>query len=301
MPLRGSSQFNNTAKKMTASRWLMEWTNVVLARANLRLDSRTGERIEESRLDGVSAAGGFGEPVYPLPEGFQTSRHQEILDSLPDYEQRFQTFLNAGENDVGFAYGNQFFEPVDAEVLYTVVRTKKPSRITEIGCGNSTRIIRQAILDGELNVEHRCIDPFPRVEIAELADEVRREKVESISPNEIAGVLDEGDLLFIDTSHEVLPANDVAYIYGRLLPLLGSGVFVHIHDVFTPYEYPESFARREDGKWGEQYLVQVMLERQDRWQVWWPGYYLQRSMADFEQHFPRMGDCLAQSIWLETK
>ena len=285
---------------MTAFRRLMEWMNVVLAKANLRLESRTVERQEESRLDAVRAMGGFDRAVYPIADSFRESGYQEILGKLPDYQRRFETFQTGSGNDVGFAYGNDYFESVDAEVLYTLVRSRKPRQIVEVGCGNSTRIIRQAIIDGELDTKHRCIDPLPRVDIEELADEVRRERVESIDPQEIAGSLREGDLLFIDTSHEVTPANDVAYIYGRLLPLVRPGVMVHIHDIFIPYEYPESFARRPDGKWGEQYLVQVMLENK-RWRTIWPGYYLQRTLPGFATHFPRMGNCLAQSIWLELK
>jgi predicted O-methyltransferase YrrM len=283
---------------MTTSRKLLKLINRLLSPVNLYLESRTAENAEEQRLFAFSAAGGFHGQQYPIPDSFAESDHMKVLSWLPEFQSRFESFSDRTKNDVAFGYGNRFFEPIDTEVLYSIVRKFDPRRIVEIGCGNSTRIIRQAIIDGKLTTSHCCIDPVPRVDIAYLAENVMRKRVETLNPIEIAGPLEEGDILFIDTSHEVNPANDVAYIYGKLLPILKPGVIVHIHDIFTPFEYPESIVRRPDGKWGEQYLIQLMLERRDRWKVLWPGYYLQQTLSDFGTHFPRAGTCNAQSLWL---
>lgn len=284
---------------MTPSRFILNCLNKALETCNLRIDSMTAERKEQERLAKVERAGTLTEPVFPLPESFRAAGYEAILADLPKYQDRFETFRAADANDVGFAYGNTYFEASDAEVLYAVVRMRKPRRITEIGCGHSTRVIRQALRDGEIACHHLCIDPEPRVEITKFADEIRCEQVEFIDPQEIADPLEAGDVLFIDTSHEVTPANDVAYLFGRLLPRLGAGVLVHVHDIFLPYDYPSFFVYGNGATWGEQYVVQAMIANNPTWDVLWPGYYLQQTDRDFSRHFPRLGEKRAQSLWLE--
>jgi len=49
--------------------------------------------------------------------------------------------------------------------------------------------------------------------------------------------LSAGDLLFVDSTHTVKPGGEVNRIILEVLPRLGSGVFVHFHDVYFPYDY----------------------------------------------------------------
>lgn len=46
------------------------------------------------------------------------------------------------------------------------------------------------------------------------------------------------DILFIDSTHVSRVGSDVNF---EVLPVLRSGVFIHFHDVFWPFEYPESW------------------------------------------------------------
>ena len=43
--------------------------------------------------------------------------------------------------------------------------------------------------------------------------------------------LNEGDILFIDSSHQVRMSNDVAHLFCRIIPALASGVVIHVHPV----------------------------------------------------------------------
>lgn len=284
---------------MTLNRSIINILNKVLGLVNLKLDSLTAQHKDNLRLTKIEEAGFLNEPVFPLPDSFDENVYQNILDYLPDFQKRFDSFRDADSNDVGFAYGNNYFEACDAEVLYTLMRTKKPSRITEIGCGNSTLVIRQALLDGDWTCQHLAIDPCPRVDIAKLADEIRDDFIEFINPEEIATSLQSGDFLFIDTTHEVRPGNDVAFIFGQLLPRLKPGVIVHIHDIFLPYDYPPEFVYNEGAKWGEQYIVQAMIANNPSWRIVWPGYFMQKNTPNFAKYFPRAGKALAQSFWIE--
>lgn len=52
--------------------------------------------------------------------------------------------------------------------------------------------------------------------------------------------LENGDFLFIDTTHAVKLGSDVNHLIFNVLPLLKSGVYyIHIYDIFLPYEYPK--------------------------------------------------------------
>jgi hypothetical protein len=55
--------------------------------------------------------------------------------------------------------------------------------------------------------------------------------------------LDDGDLLFIDSTHAFRPAGDVSRIYLEILPRLKRGVFIHIHDIYIPYAFQRDVDR----------------------------------------------------------
>ena len=114
-------------------------------------------------------------------------------------------------------------------------------------------LFRQAITDGPLSTRLVSIDPVPRREIAQHADEVIVDRVETLDPSFILSRLQRNDFLFIDSSHEIKTGNDVLYLYLRILPSLAPGVIVHMHDIFLPFEYPKEWIVQNRWLWGEQY------------------------------------------------
>jgi hypothetical protein len=283
---------------MSLKRTILSLLNSVLRPANLQIDTLTAARQEDARLTAATARGAFQQPIYPVPACFLASSHQTILDALPSYATEFEKFTALSQNTVGYQFDNGFYTSPDTEVLYTIVRTFQPQHILEIGCGNSTRITRQAIRDGNLQTKLTCLDPYPRRDVVAFADELYLEPVEASKALQLVKSLSPGDILFIDTSHIVAPANDCAYIYGVLIPQVPAGVIIHIHDIFLPYEYPEKMATGDAKTWGEQTVVAAMLQGNPPWVVLWPGHYLQRTLPDFAKHFPHLNQGLAQSLWL---
>jgi hypothetical protein len=71
--------------------------------------------------------------------------------------------------------------------------------------------------------------------------------------------LEANDILFIDTSHIIRPQGDVVFLYLEILPQLKKGVFVHIHDIFTPRDYPDRWIIEENRLWNEQYLLEAFI------------------------------------------
>ena len=272
--------------------------NGCLRHWNLRLDTLTAENLEHARLASLDAKDHFTQPVFTLPEAFKAMDVNPLLEELQRYTERFNDFANPAENDVGFTFANDYFPSPDAEVLYGLVRKYQPKTFIEVGSGNSTKIVRQAIIDGGLTTQLVCIDPAPRLEVAQLADRFLPDAVEALSEPDLFRSLRPGDILFIDSSHEIKTGNDVVFLYLKVIPELPPGVLVHCHDIFLPYDYPRKWVIENRWLWNEQYLVQLMLTVTNSFEVLWAGHHLQRTLADFQQFFPRAKDRLASSLWL---
>lgn len=286
---------------MSLARKALTQVNGCLSWVNLELRTLTATKQETERLQTARNQGVFSSAIYPVSKVYLQNTHEKILIAVRDHQTRFKTFVRAQENDVGYEFSNGFFSSPDAEVLYTIVRMFRPRHIVEVGCGNSTKIIRQAIIDGGLSAVLTCIDPCPRQDVSNLADRVIKKPVETLDPVRLVKSLGVDALLFIDTSHEVKPANDVAFIYGCLVPRVPVGTLLHIHDIFLPFEYVPEAVINEGLTWGEQYIVQAMLQANNEWGVLWPGYYLHRTLPGFADYFPHLGSGYAQSLWLRKQ
>ena len=269
--------------------------NRVLAPLNLRLDTLTATRAEEDRLAGLTQAGHFEGPPYPLP-ALATFEPTDFIAAWSRWKDRLERLASIGDAETGYNPANVYFPPPDAEALYLVAQIHRPRRWIEIGSGNSTRVARRAILDGGLDTKIISIDPEPRVEVAAFADEVHRTRLEEYRGDALAQIA-AGDVLFIDSSHAVAPGNDVARLFLGLLPALPPGVIVHVHDIFLPYEYPREWIA--DHGWNEQYLLHALLSG-GRHRILWPGYHLQRDRPDLVEKLPFLARGRAQSFWFAT-
>lgn len=286
---------------MSATTLVKGFLNQLLRTVNLRIETLTKENLEAARLDGLVRAGYFGRPVFPITRPFEVKGDRSVVDALGRYRNRFDDFEDPLRNGVGYTFNNDFFSSPDAEILYTFVREFRPATVVEVGSGHSTKVIRQAIIDGGLGTRLVSVDPQPRAEIRTLADRVYYQPVETPEIKEVLCSLGKGDILFIDSSHEIKTGNDVVFLYLVVLPDLPSGVVIHIHDVFLPYEYPKEWIVEKRRGWNEQYLVQALLMFTDAFEVLWAGHFLQRTRMDFRQYFPHMNGRQAQSLWLRKK
>jgi predicted O-methyltransferase YrrM len=208
-----------------------------------------------------------------------TAKFGTELDNLP----RKQADANGG-----YFVDNGAFESVDAEALYSMVRTNRPSRLVEIGSGWSTLLSMSALTlnrnegaPGTLT----AIEPYPHAFVkdaiaahpdAELLDE----QVQGM-PMETFTSLGENDILFIDSSHVLRIGSDVQYEFLEILPRLRPGVLVHVHDIFLPGEYPRDWVYGEEHRfWNEQYLLQAFLADNAHVEIVWASNWMHRRHPD---------------------
>jgi predicted O-methyltransferase YrrM len=162
-----------------------------------------------------------------------------------------------------YYFNNSKFGSGDGEYYYNLIRYLKPRRIIEIGSGMSTLMALNAInKNKEENASHEChmtcIEPYQNFWLESLNVQIVRKKVEDLSMD-IFQQLKANDILFIDSSHIIRPQGDVLFEYLRLLPILKPGVFIHVHDIFSPKDYLDKWILVDHKLWNEQYLLEAFL------------------------------------------
>jgi hypothetical protein len=270
--------------------------NGALAPFNARVESRTAERIEAARLLELDREGHFSGQIFPVLRQFVACDPAPVFAGVAAFRDVTDRFSTARDGE--YSYLNDYFSSPDAEVGYALVRTLRPCRLIEVGSGNSTLLFRAAIRDGGLSTELVSIDPSPRTTMEHAADRVMKRRLQQVPASEIINTLSANDILFIDSSHDVRIGSDVVEVFLKIVPSLKEGVVVHVHDIFLPFEYPRNWIIENRWTWNEQYLVQAILQDSDRFEVLWPGHYLQRTLFGFAGHFNGAFAGTAASLWL---
>jgi hypothetical protein len=166
---------------------------------------------------------------------------------------------------------NDAFLSGDAEYWYQIIRCLKPNRIFEVGSGHSTLMALRALRrnredDPDYTCRHVCIEPYEAPWLEGTGVTLVREKIEDLDPA-FFSELAKDDILFIDSSHVIRPQGDVLFEFLELLPSLAKGVVVHVHDIFSPRDYPEEWLQKRVLFWNEQYLLEAFLTSNRDWEV----------------------------------
>jgi hypothetical protein len=257
-----------------------------------------------------------------LPENVWTRRSalgavelgvDEALGFVEETLAAFITELDVPVDDPGapgsFFLANGGFDRVDAELLYAMVRAMRPRRVVELGSGYSSLLInlacRRNAAEG-VQTLHHAYDPHPRPHILGEALTDLSSLTATSATDVPLGTFEElepGDILFVDTTHTVKLASDVNFVILDVLPVLCSGVIVHFHDIFLPWEYPRAWFAEMGWYWAEQYLLQAFLAYNDCFEVLVPAHALAR------EHPSRLGSVVPSftdevqpgSMWLRRR
>lgn len=203
-----------------------------------------------------------------------------------------------------YQYENQTYSYSDAIMLHSLMRLHRPRRVIEVGSGWSSCAMldtNEQFLGGRALIT--CIEPYPELLIA-LTSEADRAKFRLL-PQRVQEVplaefeaLEAGDMLFVDSSHVSKLGSDVNHLVFNVLPRLASGVLVHFHDIFWPFEYPRHWIA-EGRSWNEAYLLRAFLQDNPAWQVVLMNTFVEHFHREwFEQHMPLCLENLGGSLWL---
>jgi hypothetical protein len=216
----------------------------------------------------------------PNPDFFQdrnlkgidwnVSEQLEVLSEMA-FSDELAGVPRKATSDLEFYLDNASFESGDAEYWYQIIRTYRPKRIIEVGSGSSTLLAIDAIKkncseDPSYNCDHSCIEPYEAPWLEKTGVSLVREKVEDLDLSFFAQ-LQENDILFIDSSHIIRPQGDVLFEYLEIFPSLAIGVIVHVHDIFSPKNYPSTWLQDDVRFWNEQYLLEAFLSCNSSWKI----------------------------------
>jgi hypothetical protein len=153
-----------------------------------------------------------------------------------------------------------------------MIRHLKPRRIIEIGSGFSSCVTldtNELFLDS--SIKTTFIEPNPDL-LLSLIKKNDKNKIKIIPKRlqdislKVFGELGVNDILFIDSTHVSKINSDVNRIFFEILPALSSGIYIHFHDVFFPFEYSKAWIY-EGRAWNEAYLLRSFLQYNSEFSV----------------------------------
>ena len=194
-------------------------------------------------------------------------------------------------------FKNDYFNGLDAAVFYSLIRHLRPRRVIEIGSGYSTRFAHKALTRNADGGRLTCIEPHPeeRLNGLRLSVEVIQKRVEEIDVD-FFSCLQANDILFIDSSHTVKFGSDVCYEFLEVLPTLRPGVWVHVHDIFFPHDYPAEWLLKRRLALNEQYLLEAFLSFNREFQVALANHWLTLDHSSAARELWD-GDAVSSSFW----
>lgn len=221
----------------------------------------------------------------------QIPQQLELLQSIKPHLAVVDYPVDAPPEADRYYYMNGMFPVLDAEFLFGALCLFKPRRVIEVGSGFSSLVMADAntrVLNGNIHIT--CIEPYPRDFLIAGVQGITRLLTSRLQDSDVA-LFDElvgGDVLFIDSSHVCKTGSDVNFLFFEVLPRLRPGVYVHLHDIFLPDEYPKPWVLDEERSWSEQYLLHAFLMFNTQWRVVWMAHYMLSRHADaVTSVFPR--------------
>jgi hypothetical protein len=258
------------------------------------------------------------EPAVPAlgAVDLNVPRQLELLETFAPYHGSLPAeWLEKGAARYYFA--NEYYSWADAIVLHCMLRHRPPSRLVEIGSGFSSAVVLDTD-DAYLGRTVQCtfIEPYPERLQGLLKNEdwarvrLLEKRVQDVDL-EIFASLRANDILLVDSSHVSKTGSDLNRILFEILPVLAPSVRVHFHDIFYPFEYPESWVL-EGVAWNEAYLLHAFLQYNSVFAVeFFTSYIVQchreklkRSLPlalNSEREAPSLTDAPGASLWIVRK
>lgn len=216
---------------------------------------------------------------------FNQEKQYETLQKMMTYYDKVFTWNrieDEKDSPYRFKRGNESISDADALGLFCMLNVVKPKRLIEVGSGHSSAItldVNEYFFDNKISLHF--IEPYADrfKSILKESDNVDLQEV-GLQDIELPyfDQLGAGDILFIDSTHVSKAGSDVNYLFFEILPRLKSGVIIHLHDIFYPFEYPHEWIKRGT-VWNELYLLRAFLQYNADFEI----IYFQNMMEKFHR------------------
>ena len=187
-----------------------------------------------------------------------------------------------------------------------MIRYLKPKQIIEVGSGFSSSVMldtNQMFFNNEINLTF--IEPYPErlYNLLKEEDKKNTEIIVDFVQNIDVTVfeqLNEGDILFIDSTHVIKTGSDVHFILFEILPKLKKGVYIHFHDIFYPFEYPKEWVYK-GRNWNEDYFLRAFLMYNTEFEIELFSHYLHTHHKEVFEQMPLCYKNEGGNLWIRKK
>ena len=268
--------------------------------------------------------GHFYSPIVNVDQVIKLYENEKFIDELPgikidksmmlDLWKELKPYIQSTPfpekkiNSYRYYFLNPAFSYADGIILSAMLRHFKPKKIIEIGSGYSSACTLDTIdkyLSPEVNVTF--IEPYPDL-LNKLVGQKKLANIKLVE-NRIQQVdfsmfslLEENDLLFIDSTHLIKTGSDVCCELFEILPILESGVLIHFHDVFWPFEYPKDWVLTENRSWNEIYGLRAFLMNNSDYEIiFFNDYFCKYFRQIAEKDYPKILKNTGGSLWLRKR
>jgi len=220
-----------------------------------------------------------------------------FLDSIPFSEFKSSNFR--------YAFGNPYYSWGDGSILHAMLRSHQPRRVIEVGSGWSSAC---ALDTADRYVNSQCeftfVDPYPQLLISLIGNLAKNVRIIELPIQQVPlaefEALEAGDILFIDSTHVLRTGSDVCFELFEVLPRLASGVLVHFHDMFWPFEYPRLWAVDQNRSWNELYAIRAFMTNNHDWRViFFNDYFAKTERELIAASYPEFLKNSGGALWLQ--
>lgn len=232
---------------------------------------------------------------------------KNYLDRMMELYPNVLKWKNMDEtSDYRFRMDNTSFTDGDVVALFCMLNILRPQHWIEVGSGWTSALtldVNEYCLDN--TVELTFIEPYADTlrEVLKTSDHIHlMEKGLQEIEIDFFDQLEDGDVLFIDSTHVSKAQSDVNYLFFHILPRLKSGVIIHLHDIFFPFEYPHEWTK-SGFVLNELFLLRSFLQYNEQFEI----LYFQNQMeklyrTEMESAWPFEGGSIhGGSFWMRKK
>lgn len=257
--------------------------------------------LDEIKRDEAKIFGNFPPNIIGLE--LHVEDQLKLLNEFVAYykEMPFQSEKREG---LRYYFENPAYSYSDAILLHCMIRYLQPRRIIEVGSGFSSCMMldtNELFFGGRIDTTF--IEPYPEL-LMSLIKDTDKNKIKTIS-SRLQDVdlgefekLQANDILFIDSTHVSKINSDVNRIVFEILPRLTSGVYVHFHDIFFPFEYPKDWVYGGRA-WNEAYLLRAFLQYNSAFRIVLMNTFMEHFHEPFfHQNMPLCLKNTGGSLWI---
>lgn len=247
----------------------------------------------------------WGQITKDLPGiDLNEKKQVELLLELSAYYSQ-QPWADDKQKHLRYHFNNPNYSYGESILFFCLLMHLKPRNVIEIGSGYTSCVLldtNEVFLENAVSAAF--IEPYPQLltSLLKPGDKPHtiEKKLEEV-PLDIYSNLSAGDILFIDSTHVSKIGSDVNHIFFNLLPRLKSGVYIHFHDIYFPFEYPKEWVY-QGRAWNEAYLLRAFLQYNQEFEMVLFNSFLGRFHRDLlELHMPLCTKNPGSSVWIRKR